>query len=337
MDERQTLVPAGQQLVPSAPDALTSVQVYAATKASNDAQLLDSWLKSMNSLHTRRNFSTTARRFLALLAETGCTLRTATIEDVRDALELLVAGLAKSSARQAILRCKSLMTFAHKLGYAPFNAGVPIKVDPLVSNLSKRIVGESEVGSLVRSAIRERDYLMLAIGYAAALRVSELVALNCGDPIMREINSERRVQLHVIGKGRRERELLLPVDLSERLLVFIAGKPPGSPIFCSTKKGRETERLTTRGANFLIKRVARKCAVTDRVSPHWLRHAHASHALDRGAALHEVQATLGHANVATTSGYLHARPGRSTADNLDASLWRTSRVRGQDGDTPRDA
>jgi site-specific recombinase XerD len=331
MDDHQTPAPAGQQLVPSAPDASTRVQIYAATKASNDAQLLDSWIKSMNSSHTRRNFGTTARRFLDLLAEAGCTLRTATIEDVRDALELLVAGLAKSSARQAILRCKSLMTFAHKLGFTQFNAGVPIKVDPLTSNLSKRIVGEGEVGSLVRSAIRERDYLMLAIGYAAALRVSELVALNCGDPIMREINGERRVQFHIVGKGRRERDLLLPADLSERLLAFIAGKPANAPIFGSSKKGRETERLTTRGANFLIKRVARKCAVTERVSPHWLRHAHASHALDRGAALHEVQATLGHANVSTTSGYLHARPGRSTADNLDASLWRPRQGRGLNG------
>lgn len=45
--------------------------------------------------------------------------------------------------------------------------------------------------------------------------------------------------------------------------------------------------------------------VTQLVSPHWLRHAHGSHALDRGATLAEVQSSLGHANVATTSGYLH--------------------------------
>src|SRR5215471_16059101 len=44
-----------------------------------------------------------------------------------------------------------------------------------------------------------------------------------------------------------------------------------------------------------------------------LRHAHASHALDRGAPIHLVQATLGHASVATTSAYLHVRPGDSSA------------------------
>ena len=49
-------------------------------------------------------------------------------------------------------------------------------------------------------------------------------------------------------------------------------------------------------------------------SPHWLRHAHATHSLERGAPIHLVQATLGHATVATTSRYLHARPSQSSAE-----------------------
>jgi len=49
------------------------------------------------------------------------------------------------------------------------------------------------------------------------------------------------------------------------------------------------------------------------VSPHWLRHAHALHSLERGAPIHLVQATLGHTSVATTGRYLHARPTDSSA------------------------
>src|SRR6185295_9023148 len=56
-----------------------------------------------------------------------------------------------------------------------------------------------------------------------------------------------------------------------------------------------------------------------KISPHWLRHAHASHALDHGAPIHLVQATLGHTSVATTSAYLHARPGDSSARFLNLS------------------
>ena len=51
-------------------------------------------------------------------------------------------------------------------------------------------------------------------------------------------------------------------------------------------------------------------------SPHWLRHAHASHALDARAPVHLVRDTLGHASLATTSRYAHARPGDSSALHL---------------------
>ena len=56
-------------------------------------------------------------------------------------------------------------------------------------------------------------------------------------------------------------------------------------------------------------------------APHWLRHAHASHALDHGAPIHLVQATLGHSSVATTSLYLHARPGDSSARFLSTETF----------------
>jgi integrase len=59
-----------------------------------------------------------------------------------------------------------------------------------------------------------------------------------------------------------------------------------------------------------------------RFSPHWLRHAHSSHAIDRGATLPDVQNTLGQDNIATTSGYLHARPDSSSGLKLDPGVFR---------------
>ena len=61
---------------------------------------------------------------------------------------------------------------------------------------------------------------------------------------------------------------------------------------------------------------AQRSGIAAAVSPHWLRHAHASHAFDRGAPIHLVQATLAHASVATTEKYLHARPTDSSARYL---------------------
>jgi integrase/recombinase XerD len=65
----------------------------------------------------------------------------------------------------------------------------------------------------------------------------------------------------------------------------------------------------------------KRAGINTAVSPHWLRHAHGSHAIDRGASLPEVQATLGHGNVSTTSAYLHARPDTSSGLRLDPGVF----------------
>jgi integrase/recombinase XerD len=76
-----------------------------------------------------------------------------------------------------------------------------------------------------------------------------------------------------------------------------------------------------RAVHRLFKAVAKKAGVNADVSPHWLRHAHGSHAIERGASLPKVQATLGHGNISTTSGYLHACPGDSSGLDLDPGVF----------------
>jgi integrase/recombinase XerD len=63
------------------------------------------------------------------------------------------------------------------------------------------------------------------------------------------------------------------------------------PVFASRKGGG---RLTERAVHAMVKRTAKAAGINADVSPHWLRHAHDSHAIGRGASLPEVQATLGH-------------------------------------------
>jgi len=66
----------------------------------------------------------------------------------------------------------------------------------------------------------------------------------------------------------------------------------------------------------IVQAAAKRAGLEVHVSPHWLRHSHATHALERGAPIHLVAATLGHASVATTGKYLHARPTDSSARYL---------------------
>ena len=81
-----------------------------------------------------------------------------------------------------------------------------------------------------------------------------------------------------------------------------------APVFPS-KSGKPLDRSRV----LRIVKDAVRAGVNPNATTHWLRHAHASHALDRGAPIHLVEATLGHASIAATSRYLHARPGDSSA------------------------
>jgi integrase/recombinase XerD len=120
------------------------------------------------------------------------------------------------------------------------------------------------------------------------------------------------------GKGGKVRQVLLPEIVSRSLLSLRGDAGANDPVFASRKGGG---RLTERAVHGMVKRVAKAAGINEDVSPHWLRHAHGSHAIERGASLPEVQATLGHGNISTTSGYLHARPDSSSGLRLDPGVF----------------
>jgi site-specific recombinase XerD len=79
---------------------------------------------------------------------------------------------------------------------------------------------------------------------------------------------------------------------------------------------RPGQPLTERAVNYIVKDAAERAGVNRAASVHWLRHAHASRAIDNGAPITLVSATLGHTDLKTTSVYAHARPGESSGRYL---------------------
>jgi integrase/recombinase XerD len=120
-------------------------------------------------------------------------------------------------------------------------------------------------------------------------------------------------QITVFGKGGKTRSVQLRVSVWKQLSKLRGEAQPHEPVFPSRKGG---EPLTDSGIWRIVKQAARRAGIEVPVSPHWLRHAHASHALDRGAPIHLVQATLGHASIMITGRYLHARPKESSSKFL---------------------
>jgi len=166
--------------------------------------------RAENDEQSCRNFGVTA---LAELPHGG--LRAATVEDARDSLGRITRDVSEATGRQYVLRVKSLLGYAHRLDYAPFNAGATIKVRSDARNrgatLAKRIIPEVEVRHLIHGARTKRYRVVLEVIYAGGLRVSEFARLTWSDVLAWD---KGQAQLSVAGKGGVVRQVLLPEAIS---------------------------------------------------------------------------------------------------------------------------
>ena len=169
---------------------------------------------------------------------------------------------------------------------------------------------EAAVHRLLALPGRPRDVALLHLLYAAGLRISEVVGLRWRDLIERDGAG----QAAIYGKGGKTRAILVPESTWKAVAAIRGEAGPDDPVFRSRQGGGG--RLHIASVHRVVKAAAMRAGLPPEVSTHWLRHAHASHSLNRGAPVSLVQATLGHATVATTGRYLHARPGDSSARYL---------------------
>jgi len=106
------------------------------------------------------------------------------------------------------------------------------------------------------------------------------------------------------------RTVLLPATAGNDLTGLRGSAGLDAPVFLSRRGGGHLDQTAVLR---IVRQAARRAGLDVNASPHWLRHSHATHALERGAPIHLAQATLGHASVATTDRCLHARPTDSSA------------------------
>jgi integrase/recombinase XerD len=259
------------------------------------------WLDG-HSPHTIDSYRRYARRFLEFINKP---LHLVTLADLQFWRASLMA-ISLSSKGTAMAAIKSLLSFAHQIGVLPENVGTALKSPKVKDTLNERILNELEVMTMISLETDERNRVILRLLYAGGLRVSELCALKWKDLKTRN----QLGQVTVFGKGGKTRTVLLPESVWLELCQLRGEILPQDPVFPSRQGGGHLDRTQVYR---IVKAAAKRAGIEGNVSPHWLRHAHASHSLDRGAPLHLVQATLGHSSVATTERYLHARPNDSSA------------------------
>jgi len=150
---------------------------------------------------------------------------------------------------------------------------------------------------------RARDRALVELLYGAGLRVGELCALDVRDV------EPRRGEVRVRGKGGKERVVPLPGLAREALDDWLSlRRRPGvlaEPLFIALRPRREDapRRLGERDVRRVLHRRGLDAGLAERVHPHRLRHSFATHLLDMGADLREIQELLGHASLSTTQKY----------------------------------
>jgi integrase/recombinase XerD len=241
------------------------------------------------------------------LAESAKTVDQADKSDLLDFIAQRVEGGAKprSTARQ-LSSFRRFYRYTMREGERTIDPTADIEMPRIGRSLPKTL-SEDEVDSLLSAPnidepLGNRDRAMLELLYATGLRVSELINLK-----QEQVNFNQGV-LRIVGKGDRERLIPLGEESQRWLKEFING--PRMEILLERQTDylfptRRGDRMTRQAFWHIIKRYAEKAGVRQKMSPHSLRHAFATHLLNRGADLRVVQMLLGHSDLSTTQIYTH--------------------------------
>jgi len=214
-------------------------------------------------------------------------------------------GLSARSLARLVSSLRSYYSFFILDGIIKVNPTVNLSAHKLWFSLPK-FLSVKEVELLLeqpneKEAKGVRDKAMLELLYATGLRVSELVSLKKND-----INLEGGF---LICKGKGGKERIVPLGNSSSLAIIKYLEEARQKYW---KKETDTLFLTSHGGAFtrqgfwkMLKEYGEQARLTQKISPHILRHSFATHLLERGADLRSVQLMLGHSQITTTQIYTH--------------------------------
>lgn len=280
--------------------------IYRTTSATCDDELVDSWLRvkaqNENTLTAYARIANEFRKFFQFRS-----LASLSIDDLADYADSIKIH-SVATQRQRIFAVKSLLSYGQKTGYLQFNVGAALQAPKAKTELASKLLSEEEIFKLIHAEPKTRNQLLLRLLYVSAARISEALALRWSDLTPREQGG----QVTIFGKGGKTRFVIIPEPLWSSLnaercddeqYVFHAPKTPERP-------------LCRKSGWYIVKEAVKRSGINWKASCHWLRHAHATHALKRSADIKLVSTTLGHSSVAITNVYLDVQPGESSSTYL---------------------
>ena len=167
-----------------------------------------------------------------------------------------------------------------------------------------------------------RNKVLIIVLYRCGLRISEALGIRSSD------YNANEGTLRVIGKGNKLRmvgldsqtKLNLDLWISKRKEIGIngAGNPP---VFCGISKNNFGKKILGVYVRSLLKRIAHSAGIEKRVTPHNFRHSFAHDLLKEGIGLQDIQISLGHSNISTTSKYLQSFTPQETINKIQKRVW----------------
>ncbi|VVC00188.1 Tyrosine recombinase XerA [uncultured archaeon] len=180
--------------------------------------------------------------------------------------------------------------------YLKMNALDEVKV-PKKAKALPAILTKEEVRELLHATKNGRNRLLLQFIYSTGVRVSECVNMKAED-----INFKEKMGKVKSGKGAKDRIIILSRNWCAMAKKYVERKKVKSPFLFSKKNGKP---ITSDTVQRIVRKAALHAGITKEITPHSLRHSFATHLLEAGENIRNIQELLGHANLNTTQIYTH--------------------------------
>ncbi len=281
--------------------------------ARSAEDLKGQWLASLAherraSPHTLRAYGDDLARFLGFLHEhlggvSETSLAKLAPADIRAFITLRRGeGLGAKGVQRALAAVRSFFRYLARENILESPAARAVRT-PRIRRGLPRPLSETDAARAIEEAgehdiewLGARDAALLTLLYGAGLRISEALSLKRGDVPL-------SASLTILGKGNKERVVPVleqvrdAIAAYEKLIPFTGAKD--SPLFLS----RRGKPMSPREAQALMQRLRSALGLSDRATPHAMRHSFATHLLANGGDLRAVQELLGHASLSTTQTY----------------------------------
>lgn len=287
-------------------------------------QLIEQFLEHLRyernvSSHTLRNYASDLEQFLDFLAPAEPSTGKRSLPGVAEIDHLTIrewlsslhtAQKKKASIARKLAALRTFFQFMVREGILELNPAKLVSTPRLEKKLPKHLSIDEAIRFIEspdpETDLGKRDRAMLELMYATGIRVAELTTLNLPDV---DFNNQL---VRVTGKRRKQRIVPFgePAGVAIRNYLgvrdkFLLSAPISKRDEQALFLNYQGTRITTRSVGRMVDKYIRLCAGMHNISPHALRHSFATHLLDSGADLRDIQELLGHARLSTTQVYTH--------------------------------